>query len=101
MERATLRRHLAVRYAIGLAVASYRAQPIAVPLAVFTAADEGHPDSRLGWAEIAEHGLEVAELPGTHWSIVDPDHIRALGAAISRALVAGLKSAKSARSRRT
>jgi amino acid adenylation domain-containing protein len=91
IERATLRRHLAVRYAIGLAVANYRAQPIAVPLALFTAADEGHADSRLGWAEITEHGLDVAELPGTHWSIVDPDHIRALGAAISRALVAGTR----------
>jgi thioesterase domain-containing protein len=43
---------------------------------------------RLGWDELAEHGLDVVELPGTHWSIVEPAHIRALGRAILQALAA-------------
>jgi thioesterase domain-containing protein/acyl carrier protein len=86
IERATLRRHLAVRHAITLSLGHYRPQPIAVPLTVYTAADEGRPDPRLGWNEIAQHGLDVVELPGTHWSIVDPTHIGVLGAAISQAL---------------
>jgi amino acid adenylation domain-containing protein len=85
---ATLRRHLAVRHAIALALGRYRPQPIAVPLAVYTAAGENRPDPRLGWDAIAEHGLDVVELPGTHWSIVEPAHIGSLGAAISRALAA-------------
>jgi amino acid adenylation domain-containing protein len=88
IERATLRRHLAVRCAIGLAVTSYRARPIAAPLTVYAAADEARPDPRLGWDAITAHELEVVELPGTHWSIVDPAHIAALGSAISQALAA-------------
>jgi syringomycin synthetase protein SyrE len=86
IEWATLRRHLTVRHAIALSIARYRPQPIDVPLALFTAADEGRPDSRLGWDEVVEQGLHVVELPGTHWTIVDPAHIQALGTAISQAL---------------
>jgi natural product biosynthesis luciferase-like monooxygenase protein/amino acid adenylation domain-containing protein len=88
IEHATLRRHLAVRHAIALSLARYRPQPIAASLSVFTADDEGHADARLGWDDVAQHGLEVVALPGTHWSIVDPAHIGALGLAISHALAA-------------
>jgi thioesterase domain-containing protein/acyl carrier protein len=91
IERATLYRHLAVRRAIALSIARYRPQPIAAPLAVYTAADEKRPDPRLGWDAIAEHGLDVVELPGTHWSIVEPAHIGSLGAAISRGLAARVR----------
>jgi amino acid adenylation domain-containing protein len=86
--RATLHRHLAVRHAIALSLGRYRPQPTGVSLVVFTAADEDRPDPRLGWDELAEHGLDVVELPGTHWSIVEPAHIRALGRAILQALAA-------------
>jgi thioesterase domain-containing protein len=88
IERATLRHHLAVRYGIGLAVAQYRPRPIPVLLSLFTAADQGRPDPRLGWDEIVGPGLEVVELPGTHLSITGPDHVGALGSAISQALAA-------------
>jgi thioesterase domain-containing protein len=86
IERATLRRHLAVRHAIAVALGHYRPQPIAVPLTVYAAADETRPDPRLGWDEVVEHGLTVVELPGTHWTIVAPTHIGALGTAISQSL---------------
>jgi hypothetical protein len=33
----------------------------------------------------------VVELPGTHWSIVEPAHIGSLGAAISRGLAARVR----------
>jgi amino acid adenylation domain-containing protein len=89
IERTTLQRHLAVRHAIALALPRYRPQRIAVPLSVFTAADEDRRDPGLGWDELAEQGLDVVELPGTHWSIVDPAHVPALGTAITQALARG------------
>jgi amino acid adenylation domain-containing protein len=89
IERTTLRRHLAVRHAIALALGRYRPQPFAVPLSVFTAADEDRLDPRLGWDDLAKHGLHVVALRGTHWSIVEPAHIRALGTAITQALAPG------------
>jgi thioesterase domain-containing protein/acyl carrier protein len=89
IERTTLRRHLAVRHAIALALGRYRPQPVAVPLSVFTAADEDRLDPRLGWDDLAKHGLHVVALRGTHWSIVEPAHIRALGTAITQALAPG------------
>jgi amino acid adenylation domain-containing protein len=89
IERSTLQRHLAVRHAIALALRRYRPQRIAVPLSVFTAADEDRLDPRLGWDALADQGLDVVELPGTHWSIVDPAHVRALGTAITQALAQG------------
>jgi thioesterase domain-containing protein len=89
IERTTLRRHLAVRHAIALALRRHRPQPVAVPLSVFTAADEDRLDPRLGWDDLAKHGLHVVALRGTHWSIVEPAHIRALGTAITQALAPG------------
>ena len=95
IERATLRRHLAVRHAIDTAVVRYRTRPITAQLSVFAAADEPRRDPGLGWAEIARHGIEVVSLPGTHWSLVEPSHNPALGAAIAAALTAQLPASSS------
>jgi thioesterase domain-containing protein len=91
IERATLRRHLAVRRVITMSLAGYRPKPIDVPLAVFTAAQEERPDARLGWQDLVGPGVHVVELPGTHWTIVDEHHVGLLGEAISQALGARLR----------
>ena len=86
IEMSTLKRHVAVRHGLLVAVLRYAPVPIPVKLQLFYAADERRPDPSLGWQEIAGGRLEMTPVSGTHWSMVDTPHVGSLGAAISAAI---------------
>ena len=65
------------------AVESYVPRPYAGPLTVFRA-DRSFWDSpealasRLGWASVAEGGVDLHDVPGTHLSILDRENVGVL-----------------------
>lgn len=76
------------------AVEFYHPQPYGGPLAVFRA-DHSFWDSpeaiasALGWLSVAQGGLQMFDLPGTHLSILEPGNVDVLAEHLSR-LMAGL-----------
>ena len=86
IERSTLKRHLAVWYAILVALVRYVPAAISARLHLFCASGEERADPNLGWHAIAGERLHVTRVPGTHWSVLNDVHVSSLGAAISAAL---------------
>ena len=86
IDTVTLRRHLAVRHGIGVALRGYARPSLPVPVALFAAADAGRADSSLGWNAAAGGKLRLALVPGTHYSMMEPEHIGALADALAEAL---------------
>ena len=80
------------------AVESYRPQPYGGPLTVFRA-DRSFWDSpeaiasALGWISVAEGGMQMFDLPGTHLSILEPGNVDVLAGHLAR-LMAGPPPAK-------
>ena len=83
VEVQTLRRHVAVRYAIASAVRRYLRPLIPVPVVLFCAADEPRSDPTLGWQRAVDLQLRYVRLSGTHHTIVEQPHVQSLGQAIS------------------
>ncbi|MDP9119995.1 MAG: amino acid adenylation domain-containing protein [Acidobacteriota bacterium] len=50
-------------------------------------------DPKLGWGELAAHGVEVHELPGNHFSMLRPPHVAALAGEL-RSCLARARSEK-------
>uniref|UniRef100_UPI00055F11C5 condensation domain-containing protein n=1 Tax=Pseudomonas asplenii TaxID=53407 RepID=UPI00055F11C5 len=84
-----LRGHLAVAYAIRLAIGAYVSPPSTLRVSLFTASGQQRNDPLLGWGSLLEVAPSVTALPGTHNTLVQPPHVEALGQAISRALKDG------------
>lgn len=74
------------------AVEFYRPQPYGGPLAVFRA-DHSFWDSpealasALGWLSVAQGGLQMFDLPGTHLSILEPGNVDVLAGHLTRMMV--------------
>ncbi|WP_273826404.1 condensation domain-containing protein, partial [Pseudomonas asplenii] len=81
-----LRSHLAVAYAIRLAIGAYVSPASSLKVSLFTASGQERNDPLLGWGALLEAAPVVTALPGTHNTLVQPPHVGALGQAISRAL---------------
>jgi thioesterase domain-containing protein len=45
-----------------------------------------------GWGELARGGVEVVEVPGDHWTLVEPPHVALLARELERRLGRGLSS---------
>jgi thioesterase domain-containing protein/aryl carrier-like protein len=89
IDPATLRRHLAVRHGIHVALRSYHRPPLPLEVTLFAAADVARADRTLGWGDAASGRLRLALVPGDHYSMMAPEHIGALGAALGSALADG------------
>jgi len=85
-----------VEAASTLAAARYVATPYPGMVTLFRAADPGasvlREDPFLGWAEFVLGGIEVIEVPGNHFSLIQGDvNARALAAKLSRRLEQGIR----------
>ncbi len=90
-EQATaMARRLAAVFAANLAaLRSYAPAPYAGRLALFRAADrpaEWGADPALGWRGLVDGNLEVRELAGDHYSLLQGPHAAALAAGLARVL---------------
>jgi thioesterase domain-containing protein len=67
------------------AMNAYRPQPYAGRVTLFWGAESPGiaSDRRLGWSEVAEDGLEVHVVPGTHQTMRMEPHVRVLAAEIN------------------
>ncbi|MES2300230.1 MAG: amino acid adenylation domain-containing protein [Pseudomonadota bacterium] len=81
-----LRRHLAVRHGIAVAMHAYEVPVIPVPVTLFAARAEQRADPSLGWSALLGARLRTVAVPGSHYSVMEPAHIGALGAAIDAEL---------------
>ncbi|MDQ1835476.1 thioesterase domain-containing protein, partial [Massilia scottii] len=82
-----IRRHLALRHALRGALLGYSAAVAHVPVVLFSATGEGRADPSIGWgALLPPERLRVVPMCGTHYSIMEPSRIGALGAALSQAI---------------
>ncbi|RSZ55098.1 hypothetical protein EJB06_31225 [Massilia atriviolacea] len=82
----TLRRHLAVRHGIAIALRSYVRPAIAVPVHLFAASGEQRADPTIGWGKAQGTTLHLSMLEGTHYSIMDAPHVAQLGTALADAI---------------
>ncbi|MGK5049776.1 thioesterase domain-containing protein, partial [Janthinobacterium sp. GB4P2] len=83
----TIRRHLAVRHGIEVALDNYIPAKLEVPVSLFSALDEQRQDTSLGWGSLlSSEYLTVLPIDGNHYTIMDSSHIQALGDAISQAI---------------
>jgi thioesterase domain-containing protein len=66
---------------------AYGPSRLFVPVHLFRAMENPGSDPWLGWrALLPESAVEVVPVPGTHWSMMAPEHVAPLGEALSRAL---------------
>ncbi|HXA47675.1 MAG TPA: thioesterase domain-containing protein, partial [Burkholderiaceae bacterium] len=91
----TLRRHLAVRASILRALKDYTLSPLAIPMSLFLAKQEAHSDPTLGWGALMGDRLDLIEVEGNHYSIMDKPNIQGLALAITNALSATKRLASS------
>ncbi|MDD5036538.1 MAG: alpha/beta fold hydrolase, partial [Methylococcaceae bacterium] len=82
-----IRQFLARRRTYMQANADYRAQPIPLPIHLFTARDEAVDDPLRGWEAVAPaERLRLIPVEGTHLSMMEEPQIASLGAALSAAI---------------
>jgi len=105
IDKAALRRYLALYRVIDAALARYTLPAIPVPLTLFVSLDRGEgspvtapqdPDSPAaamlalersrGWQKLAGDRLQVFPMGGNHLTVLQPPHIQRLGQTMSRAL---------------
>jgi thioesterase domain-containing protein len=91
LDTPTLRRHLAFRHHMRLALRRFPVPASApVPISLFVAKDHPRTDATLGWSDLAEAGqVEIVPLAGDHHSLVAEPHVGALAKAISERLECG------------
>jgi amino acid adenylation domain-containing protein/non-ribosomal peptide synthase protein (TIGR01720 family) len=81
IDRKTARRYFLAGTANGKAGRKYQPKPYTGSVTLFRAA-EGHVvharEPSLGWAQLAQGGLEIYEVPGTHDNMVLRPHVRTL-----------------------
>jgi arthrofactin-type cyclic lipopeptide synthetase C len=73
------------------AMAAYRPQPIGIPVHLFVAGEQlaEWPESTasLGWeCCVPEHQLDARAVPGSHYSMMKPPHIKVLGQRLTECL---------------
>ncbi len=100
IDASTLKRHLAVRHAIANALRRYARPAIPAPVVLLSAKDERRADPTLGWGAALGRQLQVVEVDGDHFSIMEAPHVRqlgrALGAQLSRAEAQGVEHPETA-----
>jgi thioesterase domain-containing protein len=70
-----------------LAIGAYTPPVLRVPVCHFEAMEHTGPGlARMWQAYLAETAVRTTPVPGTHTSIMGPDHVAALGQALSREL---------------
>ena len=80
LDTGILRRHLALRHAMGDALLSYVRPPLPITFALFSAIDEDRRQRPIGWADsLMFHRIDV---PGTHFSLVQPPQVQILADAL-------------------
>ncbi|TFW29135.1 non-ribosomal peptide synthetase [Duganella callida] len=90
-----LRRYLAVRHAIAVALRQYERTPIPVRVTLFAASGEQRGDPSLGWHKAAAGRVTLRMVGGDHYSVMEQPWIAELGAAVSAELARGAGSATS------
>ena len=71
------------------ALLAYQVKPYPGHLTLFRAQNGSpriHAEALGGWEGVAAGGVDVVEVPGSHNTMLEPPHVRALGEAISRCL---------------
>ena len=81
LDPALLRRHLALRHAMGDALLSYVRPPLPIAFTLFTAIDEDRRQRPIGWAHNVAH--RRIDVPGTHFSVVQPPQVHLLADALT------------------
>jgi aspartate racemase len=71
------------------ALSNYEVKPYSGRVTLFRARHGSphiHSDPLGGWGEVADGGVDVIEVPGTHSSMLEQPHVAALGEAISHCI---------------
>jgi thioesterase domain-containing protein len=84
LDRAMVKRMLAVYRAGASAAEAYEAPPAKVTVTFFAADRNEGEDLTFGWADLLGERLEVTRIGGTHRSIVKPPYIEKLAREIAR-----------------
>jgi thioesterase domain-containing protein len=94
LDRALVKRMLAVYQAGARAAANYHAPSVPVTVSFFAADRQEGEDITLGWRELIGAHLDVTSIGGSHLSIVKPPYIEALARELSGRIRRHSKSAE-------
>jgi amino acid adenylation domain-containing protein len=84
LDEGELARRFAVFEANFRALESYEGGACAASILLFKATSTAAPD--LGWGRLIHHPIEVHDLPGDHYSLLQPLHVQPLAALLRRKL---------------
>jgi thioesterase domain-containing protein len=75
------------------AQSDYAPPRLPIPVSYFRATQGSGTDACDGWrALLTDASLRVTPVPGTHWSMMEPDHIPVLGEALTREIACATKN---------
>ena len=81
LDPALLRRHLALRHAMGEALLAYVRPPLPIAFTLFSALDEDRRQRPVGWTPDVRH--RRIDVPGNHFSLVQAPHVQVLADALA------------------
>ncbi len=86
LDRGELERRFAVFRAEYRRLDGYSGEPSAVPLLLLRAAQPPGRDPELGWARLSRQPVEVREIPGDHYTLLQEPHVRELASILGERL---------------